>query len=45
MEPRFGDPEAQVILPRLDADLLDLLHRAATGSLGDVTAASSAPPA
>src|SRR4029079_17833853 len=35
---RFGDPEAQVILPRLDADLLDLLHRAATGSLGDVTA-------
>ena len=23
---RFGDPEAQVILPRLEADLLDLLH-------------------
>jgi phosphoribosylamine--glycine ligase len=35
---RFGDPEAQAILPRLDADLLDLLHRAATGTLGDATA-------
>ena len=35
---RFGDPEAQVILPRLDADLLDLLSRAATGSLAGATA-------
>ena len=41
---RFGDPEAQVILPRLDADLLDLLHRAATGSLGDVTASELRDP-
>jgi phosphoribosylamine--glycine ligase len=41
---RFGDPEAQVILPRLDADLLDLLHRAAAGSLGDVTAAELREP-
>ena len=35
---RFGDPEAQVILPRLDADLLDLLDRAATGSLAGAAA-------
>jgi len=28
---RFGDPECQVILPRLDQDLLPLLHAAATG--------------
>jgi phosphoribosylamine--glycine ligase len=30
---RFGDPEAQVILPRLDVDLAEVLHQAATGSL------------
>jgi len=35
---RFGDPEAQVILPRLDADLLDLLHRSATASLAGAAA-------
>jgi phosphoribosylamine---glycine ligase len=35
---RFGDPEAQVIMPRLDADLLDLLSRAAAGSLTGTTA-------
>ncbi|MGH7400837.1 MAG: phosphoribosylamine--glycine ligase [Candidatus Rokuibacteriota bacterium] len=28
---RFGDPECQAILPRLDGDLLGLLHAAATG--------------
>jgi len=28
---RFGDPECQVILPRLEDDLLGLLHAAATG--------------
>jgi phosphoribosylamine--glycine ligase len=27
---RFGDPEAQAVLPRLRSDLLDLLQRAAT---------------
>ncbi|MEX2224738.1 MAG: phosphoribosylamine--glycine ligase [Candidatus Rokuibacteriota bacterium] len=28
---RFGDPECQAIMPRLDGDLLALLHAAATG--------------
>lgn len=30
---RFGDPEAQVVLPTLDADLGVLLHAVATGTL------------
>jgi phosphoribosylamine--glycine ligase len=30
---RFGDPEAEVILPRLEDDLLDLMMEAAAGSL------------
>ena len=30
---RFGDPEAQVILPMLDEDLPHLLMAAATGTL------------
>ncbi|NIM01590.1 MAG: phosphoribosylamine--glycine ligase [Acidobacteria bacterium] len=33
---RFGDPETQVLMPRLDGDWLDLLDRAARGELGDV---------
>ncbi len=33
---RFGDPEAQVVLPRLETDLAELLHAAAAG---DVNAA------
>ena len=32
---RFGDPEAQVVLPRLRSDLADLLAGAAAGSLED----------
>ena len=32
---RFGDPEAQVVLPRLRSDLADLLAAAAAGSLTD----------
>jgi len=30
---RFGDPETQVMLPRLDQDLLPLLHACAAGAL------------
>ncbi len=30
---RFGDPETQALVPRLDGDWLELLHRAATGRL------------
>jgi len=32
---RFGDPETQVVLPRLTSDLGELLASAAAGSLGD----------
>ena len=32
---RFGDPECQVLMLRLDEDLLPLLHAAATGTLED----------
>jgi phosphoribosylamine--glycine ligase len=34
---RFGDPETQVLLPRLDGDWLTLLHACATGRLADQT--------
>ena len=34
---RFGDPECQVIMPRLSGDLLPLLKAAADGELGDAT--------
>ncbi len=33
---RFGDPEAQVILPRLEDDLLELMLASAQGRLADV---------
>jgi phosphoribosylamine--glycine ligase len=36
---RFGDPETQVILPRLASDLGDLLWASATGSVNDVEVA------
>ncbi|MDZ7734392.1 MAG: phosphoribosylamine--glycine ligase [Acidimicrobiia bacterium] len=32
---RFGDPEAQVVLPRIDGGLAELLSQAASGSLRD----------
>jgi phosphoribosylamine--glycine ligase len=32
---RFGDPETQALLPRLDGDWLELLHACATGNLAD----------
>jgi phosphoribosylamine--glycine ligase len=34
---RFGDPEAQVVLPRLADDLVPLLEATARGDLGGVT--------
>ena len=34
---RFGDPEAQVVLPRLADDLIPLLEATARGELGGVT--------
>jgi phosphoribosylamine--glycine ligase len=41
---RFGDPETQAIVPRLEGDLLALLHEAATGRLdsSEVRAGSEA---
>ncbi|MCS0502433.1 phosphoribosylamine--glycine ligase [Ancylobacter mangrovi] len=36
---RFGDPECQVLMTRLDGDLLPLLEATATGGLGDYTVA------
>ncbi|MGH2634321.1 MAG: phosphoribosylamine--glycine ligase [Tepidiformaceae bacterium] len=33
---RFGDPETQVLMPRLQTDLFDICHAAATGNLSDV---------
>ena len=33
---RFGDPEAQVVLPRLAGDLVPLLEATARGDLGDI---------
>ena len=35
---RFGDPETQVLMPRLQSDLLDLLYATATGALAGKTA-------
>jgi phosphoribosylamine---glycine ligase len=34
---RFGDPETQAILPRIDGDLLEALEAAADGDLGGTT--------
>jgi phosphoribosylamine--glycine ligase len=41
---RFGDPETQVIVPRLDGDLLAALHACASGDLGhpDLTSGTRA---
>ena len=39
---RFGDPETEVVLPRLQADLVDLLEAAVTGNLPEETAPTSA---
>ena len=39
---RWGDPEAQVVLPRLDGDLVPLLEATARGALGEVKGSWSA---
>ncbi len=36
---RFGDPEAQVVLPLFNGDLARLLHASATGTIGTVSGA------
>jgi phosphoribosylamine---glycine ligase len=33
---RFGDPECEAIMPRIEGDFAELLHSVATGRLGDV---------
>jgi len=35
---RFGDPETQVVLPRLESDFFELLNAAAAGRLGEIAA-------
>lgn len=42
---RFGDPECQVLMTRLKSDLADLLYKAATGKLHEVSAQWSDDPA
>ncbi|HXV76950.1 MAG TPA: phosphoribosylamine--glycine ligase [Candidatus Polarisedimenticolaceae bacterium] len=42
---RFGDPETQVMMPRLDGDWLELLHAAATGRLNGREIAWKTDPA
>ncbi|HET9848481.1 MAG TPA: phosphoribosylamine--glycine ligase [Candidatus Dormibacteraeota bacterium] len=39
---RFGDPETQVVLPRLETDLIPLLEAAARGALSNVNPSWSA---
>ena len=34
---RFGDPETQVILPRLETDLVEVMYACATGELDKIT--------
>ena len=38
---RFGDPETQVLMPRVEGDLLELLSAAAHGRLGDAAVSVS----
>ena len=40
---RMGDPETEVVMPRLASDLVDLIEAAAKGNLGDVPAETRSP--
>lgn len=42
---RFGDPETQAVLMRLDSDLAEVLTATADGNLGDITLEWSSDPA
>lgn len=42
---RFGDPECQTLMLRLESDLVDMLYAAATGKLADVRPLWSQDPA
>ena len=42
---RFGDPETQAVLPRLESDLLDLLEAVVDGKLADAQVTWSPKPA
>ncbi len=41
---RFGDPETQVILPRLDSDLVEILQAVAAGDIGGIRPVWSPDP-
>ena len=40
---RFGDPECEAIMPRIEGDFAELLHAVATGRLGELRAAELSP--
>jgi len=42
---RFGDPETQVLMPRLESDLFEICHAAAEGNLASVDVRWSDRPA
>ena len=40
---RFGDPETQVLIPRLEGDLLEALAATAAGDAADAALAAQGP--